>query len=313
MAMDSVYLRLSVTDRCDLRCGYCMPAGDAPHVDARRIASFEEVVRLTTALAHAAPLRKIRLTGGEPLVRRDLPTLVRQLAQAHPDTELCLTTNGQRFAPLARDLAAAGLHRVNISLDTLDPGRFRRLTGGGSLERTIEAVDAAVDAGLLPVRLNRVSLRGINDDEVGDFVRFALDHGAEARFLELMSIGPARTWVRRRRLTGDAVTEVLSRHFEVARLGAEGTSIQLEIRDGDRRTRVGLISPVTRPFCGRCDRLRLDHLGRLFGCLHDDAGTDVLGPLRLGEEVVELFVSVLSRKAVPIGRSRRGPMSAIGG
>ncbi len=311
--MDSVYLRLSVTDRCDLRCGYCMPTGDAPRVDGARIATFEEITRLTEALERVAPLGKIRLTGGEPLVRRDLPTLVAQLAEAHPAAELCLTTNGQRLARHARDLRRAGLRRVNISLDTLDAERFRRLTGGGSLRRTLDAVDAAVDAGLRPVRLNRVGLRGLNDGEVASFVRFAMDHGAEARFLELMSIGPARTWVRRRRVTGDAVVAALSRHFRVRDLGASGTAIRLEVSDGRRRTVVGLVSPVTRPFCDRCDRLRLDHLGRAYGCLHQDRGTDVLAPLRRGADVTPLFASVLACKTAPAGRSRRGPMSAIGG
>lgn len=312
--MTGTYLRLSVTDRCNLRCTYCMPAdGIGARPDAA-VLSFEQILRTVGALHAYAPLRKIRLTGGEPLVRKGVVALVAMLAQTLPETEICLTTNGLLLPRHARDLAEAGLQRVNVSLDTFDPEKYRAITRGGDVTQALAGILAAVDAGLTPVRVNCVSQRGLNDDEAEAMVAFAMDTGVELRFLEMMSIGEARQQSRARYVSSGELLRRLSDRFEMSWEAAEGTSTSFTAREGTRHARIGFISPVSDPFCSRCDRLRLDSHGRLFTCLMTEESIE-LAPLlegppgALAKAIHDAVCSHVPRK----GDGRRDPMSSIGG
>ena len=313
MNVPGTYLRLSVTDRCNLRCTYCMPAdGIGARPDAA-VLSFEQILSIVRTLDAHTPLRKIRLTGGEPLVRKGVVALVAMLAQALPETAICLTTNGLLLRRHAGALAAAGLQRVNVSLDSLDPERFRAITRGGDLSRAIDGVRAAVEAGLTPVRLNCVSQRGLNDDETGAMVEFALAEGVELRFLEMMDIGEARQHTPRRYVSSGELLQHLSNRYELSWEEAEGTATSFELRDGDRHTRVGFISPVSDPFCSRCDRLRLDSHGRLYTCLMTDQYVDLAAALRDSPDTLPQVIHEAVCDKAPRSSGRHDPMSAIGG
>ena len=256
------YLRLAVTGRCGLRCLYCRPPAGEPAAEAWSwtAAELETVVRA----AVAEGLTKVRLTGGEPLERADLPEILRRLSHVSGVQDLGLTTNGQLLAERAADLAEAGLRRINISLDSLDPEVYRRITGGGSFERAWEGVTAALAAGLDPVKINTVLLRGHNDAEVRDFAALARDHGLHVRFIELMPIGPAA-----------ALAEALFYPAEeaLAQLADAGLGPPEQAGSGPATTwrlgagSVGVITPVTAPPCLACNRLRITATGRLRPCL----------------------------------------------
>lgn len=312
--MAGTYLRLSVTDRCNLRCTYCMPAGGIGARPDAAVLSFEQILETVRALNAHTPLRKIRLTGGEPLVRKGVVALVAMLAQALPETEICLTTNGLLLPRHARALADAGLQRVNVSLDTFDPGKYETITRGGDVTQALAGILAAVDAGLTPVRVNCVSQRGLNDDEIEAMVDFALDTGVELRFLEMMSIGEARQHSRTRYLSSGELLQRLTKRYEMSWEGAEGTSTSFTARRGDRQTRIGFISPVSDPFCSRCDRLRLDSHGRLFTCLMTEEFVELaplLGgpPDALTQTIHDAVCAHVPRK----GGGRSDSMSSIGG
>jgi cyclic pyranopterin phosphate synthase len=279
-------LRISVTDRCNLRCAYCMPEEDYAWLPKPRILRFEELAALYDAFALLGVTR-VRLTGGEPLLRRDLDRLVALLAARPGLTDLALTTNGLLLAELAAPLAAAGLSRVTVSLDTLRPERHRALTRRDGLERVLAGIAAARAAGL-PLKLNTVVLRGTNDDELEALVEFARAHGAEARFIEYMDVGGATRWQ-------DGA--VVPREEILARLGAAHGPARPLPRDdaapaeryrlGDG-TVVGVIASTTAPFCGSCDRARLTADGRLFTCLYARDGLPLAEALRAGATPAEL-------------------------
>ncbi|MFH1276873.1 MAG: GTP 3',8-cyclase MoaA [Candidatus Eisenbacteria bacterium] len=275
-------LRVSVTDRCDLRCVYCMPARGARFSPSADLLSFDEIESVVRFLVEKAGLRRVRITGGEPLVRPGLVGLVGRLAGLGLE-DLAMTTNAQLLAPVAEDLRKAGLARVNVSLDSLDGERFRRLGRAGEVARTIEGIDAAIRAGLRPVKLNMVLLRGWNDDEIVDVVRFAAERKVEVRFLELMAIGESSPWHEKRFLPMD---EAVKRLREVWRLDETplspgSTSVTYDVSNGNGfRGAVGFIAPVTRPFCSHCRRLRLSADGLLRGCLMNPGGVDLMPVLR---------------------------------
>ena len=314
MNVSSTYLRLSVTDRCNLRCTYCMPAQGIGATPDAAILSFEQIIEAVDALNAARPLRKIRLTGGEPLVRKGVVALVAMLAQALPDTEICLTTNGLLLPRHAAGLAEAGLARVNVSLDTLDPDRYRTITRGGDVVEAIRGIRAAVNVGLIPVRVNCVTQRGFNDDEFESLVAFALHEGIELRFLEMMDIGEARRHTQARFISSGELLQRLSGPFDLSWDQAEGTAVTFVASGGGKQTRVGFISPVSEPFCQRCDRLRLDSHGRLFTCLMSEDSVDLTplldsSPAALAEVIHNAVDGHIPKK----GKGRRDPMSAIGG
>jgi cyclic pyranopterin phosphate synthase len=295
-------LRLSVTDRCNLRCAYCMPEQDYTWLAKSLILSFEEIARLVDAFVLLG-VDKLRLTGGEPLLRKDLPALVELLAARPAIRDLALTTNGLLLPELAAQLARAGLHRLTVSLDTLDPARFRNLTRRDGLEQVLAGIDAAAAAGFRKLKLDSVILRGTNDDEIVPLLEFARAHEAELRFIEYMDVGGATQW---------SMDRVLPRAEMLARIAAaygpvtplvEHSNAPAErflLADG---TVFGIIASTTQPFCSACDRSRLTADGMWFTCLYARAGFDLRTPLRAGASAEDLAALLSARWA---RRSDRG-------
>jgi cyclic pyranopterin phosphate synthase len=289
-------LRISVTDRCDLRCIYCMPEAGVALVPMADMLSYEEVAFVARA-AMAAGVRRFRLTGGEPLARRGVVALVGLLARLGPD-DLALTTNGLHLADFAADLKAAGLMRVTVSLDTLRPDRFEAIARRKGFERILAGLVAARAAGLGPVKVNTVVIRGVNDDEILDFVRFAAKAGVELRFIELMptsGLSPEckelGAWRPALFVKGEEVRARIEETFgPLERLPEDGGVAEI-YRLGDG-TRLGFITPVSEPFCRGCERLRLGPDGRLRICLFDRGGVDL-------------------RKLLREGRARAGELEAV--
>ncbi len=293
-------LRVSVTDRCNLRCAYCMP--ETPEWFAREeILSYEELTRLVEITLRSG-VRKVRITGGEPLVRRDLPVFVRMLSSLTGLEEISLTTNGILLGDRAEALAAAGLHRVNVSLDTLDPERFERLTRRRKLERVLEGLAAAARAKLGPIKLNTVLVRGVNDGEVETLVERAREQGWELRFIEFMPLDNDRSWNLSRVVSGSEVRRRIERRWplEAAPSGDPGApATRFRFRDGAGA--VGFIDSVTRPFCGDCSRLRLTCDGTFRVCLYDPDELDLKSPMRAGASDRELE-SMMLRAVAAKGR-----------
>ncbi len=286
-------LRISVTDRCNFRCPYCMPAeifGDRyEFLPKPEILSFEEIERLTRIFLRLG-VRKLRITGGEPLVRAQVPDLIRRLAALPGADDLALTTNGYLLADLAEPLAKAGLRRVTVSLDSLDDAVFRKMNGRGlALERVLEGLDVAERAGLAPIKLNCVVQRGVNDHTLVDLVRRFRGTKHVVRFIEFMDVGTLNRW---------DLTQVVPAREIRDRIAAEFPLVPLEpnyrgevaVRYGfaDARGEIGIIASVTQPFCGDCTRARLSADGRLVTCLFAADGTDLKEPLRAGASDAEL-------------------------
>jgi cyclic pyranopterin phosphate synthase len=277
-------LRISVTDRCDLRCVYCMPEAGVPLVAMADMLTYEEIAAVARA-AMAAGVRRFRLTGGEPLARRGVAALVRILAGLRPD-DLALTTNGLGLAGFAAELKAAGLDRVTVSLDTLRPDRFEKITRRAGLERIFAGIAAARAAGLEPIKINVVVIRGLNDDEIPDFVRFAREERVEVRFIELMptsGLSPEckelGSWRPALFVKGEEVRARIEAAFGplVPAPDAAGVAAVYCL---DGVIRLGFIAPLSEPFCRGCERLRLGPDGRLRVCLFDRAGTDLRRAIR---------------------------------
>jgi cyclic pyranopterin phosphate synthase len=324
---NAVALRISITDRCDLRCVYCMPVTGLAKFPREKILSFEHIIRFVSIIQTHFELAKIHITGGEPLVRANLTELVLALARETP-VDMALTTNGQRLAEMAGDLRRAGLRRVNISLDSLRPETFARLTRGGNLARTIAGIQTARREGLNPIKLNTVVMRGDNDGELSDFVRFALENACQIRFLELMPIGCAKTIFHDRFVAGNEVRDRLEREFDLIPMGrAKGSSSHcFRLRDDHgRETVLGLISPYSDSFCDSCQRLRLSSDGRLFACLTHKTGFNIRPWLNddsaaSREAIREIIAQSLSSKTLttrhcqpPSFTPIRAAMSQIGG
>ena len=282
-------LRISVTDRCNFRCRYCMPrevfGADFEFLPRDEILSFEEIARIA-GIAAQLGVRKIRLTGGEPTLRADLPTLVRMLREAAPDVELAMTTNGSRLTTLAGPLAEAGLDRVAVSLDTLDDATFRAMNDADfPVALVIEGIEAAAAAGLAPIKINAVVKRGVNDDGVVDLARHFKGTGAVMRFIEYMDVGVTNGWrlddvVPARELIERIDAELPIEPVEPSYRGE--VAKRWRYRDGEGE--VGFITSVSTPFCGDCTRARISADGSLYTCLFAIAGTDLRGPLREGAD-----------------------------
>jgi cyclic pyranopterin phosphate synthase len=275
-------LRISLTDRCSLRCTYCMPEQGNEWLARSSILSADEIVGVATAAA-ALGVRTFRLTGGEPLLRADVVEIVRRLAglrSADRPVEVAMTTNGIRLAEMMPALVDAGLNRLNISIDTLDRERFRALTRRDRLDDVLEGIAAAARSGLRPLKLNAVAMRGVNDHELADLVEFALAHDAQMRLIEQMPLDAGHTWDREAMVTRHEILDALSRRWRLepvpTRGGAPAETFVLDGGPG----RVGVIASVTAPFCGACDRLRLTADGQLRNCLFSDVEFDLLPLLR---------------------------------
>jgi len=274
-------LRISVTDRCNMRCRYCMPEKEYVWLPRQSILTFEEIDRLVGVFTGLG-VGKVRLTGGEPLLRHDLPTLVELLARRDAVRDLALTTNGILLGREAARLRAAGLGRVTVSLDTLRPERMAEFARSAHHPDVIAGVDAAIAAGFRSVKLNSVVIRGYNDDEVLDLLAFAREHGVEARFIEYMDVGGATAWSRDQVVSQPEILELISRRYGPVRpLDDRGwaPAERFALPDG---TRFGVIASTTAPFCRTCDRGRLTADGTFLLCLYGERGLDLREPLRSG-------------------------------
>ena len=273
-------LRISVTDRCNLRCSYCMPEPDYVWLPREDILHFEEIERLVDVFTQLG-VDKVRLTGGEPLLRRNLPDLIRRLASRAAIRDLAMTTNGVLLAPQAQALREAGLHRLTVSLDTLRPDRFRSLTRFDELARVLEGISAA--APLFPgLKLDTVAIRGVNDDELVDLIEFAKTHAAEVRFIEYMDVGGATHWSMPRVLARSEMLERLAAHYGAITPVVEASSAPADRYTLPDGTIFGIISSTTEPFCHSCDRSRLTADGLWYLCLYAAHGTDLRRALRGG-------------------------------
>ncbi len=277
-------LRVSVTDRCNLRCVYCMPESGVDLLPSGELLTYEEIETVVQA-AREAGIRRLRVTGGEPLVRRDLPVLLEKLARTGID-DLALTTNGLLLAPAAGSLHEAGLMRITVSLDTLREDRFETITRRPGLRRILAGIEAARKSGLDPVKINTVVIRGTNDDEIGDFVRFAGRENLEVRFIELMptsGLSPECKELGRWRpslfMNSEDIRRMIEEEFGTLIPGPSGNGVARIYRLASG-TRLGFISPISDPFCRGCERLRLGADGRLKLCLFDKEGIDVKKALR---------------------------------
>jgi len=317
-------LRVSLTDRCNLRCSYCMPADGLPWLPKPELLTDAEVDRLIRIAVERLGVTEVRFTGGEPLLRPGLPAIVAAAASLRPRPRLALTTNGIGLHRLAPALREAGLDRINVSIDTLRPDRFTAITRRDRLSDVLDGIVAAAAAGLTPVKLNAVLLRGVNDDEAPDLLRYALEHGYELRFIEQMPLDAQHGWRRDTMITADEIFAALKTEFDLAPEGEQvrGSAPAETFLVNGGPGRVGVIASVTRPFCGNCDRVRLTADGQVRTCLFAREESDLRGPLRDGatdDEIARRWESAMLTKKPGHGIDDPGflqpvrPMSAIGG
>ena len=285
-------LRISVTDRCNIRCFYCMPNENVQFRPRHEILSFEEISRVANVMARLG-VRKLRLTGGEPLVRADLHVLVEQLARLPGIDEIALTTNGILLAEQARDLKRAGLDRLNISLDGMSEETFRRISRREGLHRVLKGIAAAQEAGFENIRLNAVAIRNLTEPEIVPLARFARERGLELRFIEFMPLDAEEHWQSDQVLSGDDIRETLEAEFGELIPSHRGDpsqpAVDFEFPDGGGK--IGFINPITQPFCGDCNRLRITAEGKLRNCLFSIVEWDARAILRGGgsdEELADL-------------------------
>ncbi len=286
-------LRLSVTDRCNLRCQYCMPEDEYVWLPREELLTFEELRDLAGIFSELG-VDKVRLTGGEPLLRKDLPVLVRMLAQNPQITDLALTTNGVLLAEQAEALRAAGLHRITVSLDTLRADRFKLLTRRDAHAQVLRGIEAARQAGFRRLKLDTVVVRGVNEDELAELVEFGKQVGAEVRFIEYMDVGGATRWSPYKVFTRAEMLEALSRRYGRIEPIVEDSTAPAErflLPDG---TVFGIIASTTTPFCRRCDRSRLTADGLWYLCLYAREGIDLRRPIRNADSREEIKATILS-------------------
>jgi cyclic pyranopterin phosphate synthase len=275
-------LRVSVTDKCNFRCTYCMPAEGLPWLPREQVLRFEEIVRLVGIFARLG-VKEVKLTGGEPTVRRDLPRLVAMLREAQPDLALSMTTNGFLLDRLAEALAQAGLDRVTVSCDSLMRHRFAEMTRRDALDKVFEGIAAAERAGLTPIKLNCVVIAGTNDDEVTDFARHVRETGYEIRFIEYMPLDAEQKWERDKVVPSAQILEAIDSRFPLIAVGGSDQEPATTFRFADGAPgAVGVIASVTEPFCETCNRLRLTADGQLRACLFAMYESDLRTPLREG-------------------------------
>jgi len=316
-------LRVSLTDRCNLRCNYCMPAEGLDWLPDDSVLTDDEVVRLVDIAVSRLGVDEVRFTGGEPLVRRGLVDIVARTARLDPRPEISMTSNALGLARNAQALADAGLDRVNISLDTIRPDTFHEITRRDRLRDVVAGLYAARDAGLGPVKVNAVLLRGVNDDQAPELLRWCVDEGFELRFIEQMPLDAQHSWSRAEMITADEIFARLDTEFTLTPAAEPRGSAPAELFavDGGPST-VGVIASVTRPFCGDCDRVRLTADGQVRNCLFAREESDLRTPLRDGasdEEIAERWVRAVTNKLPGHGINDPSflqparPMSAIGG
>ena len=286
-------LRISITDRCNFRCTYCMPTEGMRWMPREQLLSYEELTRVARLCVERFGFDSIRITGGEPTVRAHLPVLIRRLADL--DVDLAMTTNGASLAHLAADLARAGLRRINVSCDSLRPERFAAITGRDALDQVLAGVDAALAAGLHPVKLNCVLVRGVNDDEILDFAAFGRDRGIELRFIEWMPLDGGGQWTADQVVPASEIIATVSAEWPLLTddgRAAEPSAPAESYSYADGGGKVGVIASVTRSFCSSCDRIRLTADGQLRNCLFAVRETDLRSLLRGGASDDDLAAAI---------------------
>jgi cyclic pyranopterin phosphate synthase len=295
-------LRVSLTDRCNFRCFYCLPHGEPPIAPKEQMLSFEEIEAVCEIFVSLG-IEKIRLTGGEPMLRRDIETLVAKLARLKPTglLDLALTTNGYFLPERAQSLKDAGLDRVTISLDSLKRDVFKRMTGVDVLDKVLEGIAAAKKAGLDPIKINAVIVRGHNEDEVADFAAFAREYDVKMRFIEFMPLDSGHDWSREDVVSGKEIRERIEERFQLERVDVRrgsDTSARYHFADG-APGEIGIIAPVTEPFCGACSRIRLTADGQIRTCLFSTVEHSLRDVIRSGaarQEIIEFIESVVYKK-----------------
>ncbi|MCH2693341.1 MAG: GTP 3',8-cyclase MoaA [Acidobacteriia bacterium] len=281
-------LRISVTDRCNFRCSYCMPFDEYVWIDREEILTFEEIELLARVFVDLG-VERIRLTGGEPLLRKDLHKLISRLSSIDSLKDLCLTTNGAYLAKQAAELKSAGLRRINLSLDTLDHEKFKKIVKRGSLSKVLEGLFMAKSEGFQPIKINAVIERGVNDEEIIPLVEFSMKHGFDIRFIEFMDVGNANKWKSDKMVPKKEILKEIEEKFSFEELGREqGRAPAVDYQLSGTTTRLGVIASVTEPFCSGCTRARLTADGKLVTCLFSEVGENLKMFLRQGASVQEM-------------------------
>lgn len=302
------YLRISVTDRCNMRCVYCMPPEGVPYVDHSEIMRYEEIAAVVRVAAENG-IRSVRITGGEPLVRGNLQALIGMIREVPQIEDISLTTNGLLLEEMAAPLAQAGLNRINISMDTLDPEKFSRITRGGSLEKMWRGVEAAEGAGLGPIKFNTVAMRGVNDDEIVNLAMLSMKHPWDIRFIEIMPVKNQETWGPGFPPPEDTFIPVQEMRARLESYGLHpvakktGRGPAREYYLDGAMGKIGFISPLGEHFCGECNRLRLTSDGNLRPCLLSDFEIPLLPALRRGEDILPILQRAVQGK--PLGHELR--------
>ncbi len=293
-------LRISITDRCNFRCFYCMPKEAMEWQPKTEILTYEEIVYLTEIFVSLG-ITKLRVTGGEPMVRRDVESLIRQLARIEGVEDLAMTTNAHFLRGRAQGLKDVGLERITVSLDSLTPDRFALLTGRNELSQVLDGIDAAIEAGLQPVKVNCVAIRGINDDQAIRFAEFAREKGVRVRFIEFMPLDNGKIWRREMVVPGEELRKRIDAIYPLERVKSENlseTARRWRFADG-APGEVGFINPVTQPFCGHCSRIRLTADGMIRTCLFSTVEHNIKRLLRGGaarEELMDFIVATVEKK-----------------
>jgi cyclic pyranopterin phosphate synthase len=315
------YIRVSVTDRCDLKCIYCIPRDTDRHSTRRAILRFEEIIRIIRCFANMG-VRHVRITGGEPLVRKGIVSLIEQISHVEGIDDLAMTTNATLLSKYARDLKDAGLKRVNISLDTLKPEKFKLISRGGNLEDVLKGINAVIDVGLNPVNLNSVVIKGLNDSELLDLVNFSIKNNTNIRFIECMPVGHIGSLSRERFISAKEIKSLIEKYFKLEPAPSFGGGPASYFHIKGEKIKVGFISPITQHFCESCNRVRLTAEGILRLCLGQNAEIDLRDYIRSGigdETLQEIIAKAVQNKpqshqfsteeGIPIEK----PMSMIGG
>ena len=290
-------LRISVTDRCNFRCTYCMPLDEYQWMDRQEILTFAEIVRLATLFVRHG-VTKIKLTGGEPLVRKDLPTLIGRLSSIRDLDDLCLTTNGSLLAEQIEALAQAGLKRLNVSIDTLNPEKFRKMTGRGDLQQVLTGLFAARAQGLHPIKINAVIERRVNDDDIIPLAEFSRKHGFHLRFIEYMDVGNVNNWVTTKVVSKREILQKIDARLPLEEFGTNYRNAPaVDYRYADGNGQVGVIASMSEPFCSNCTRARLTADGKLITCLFSSRGHDLRKLLRGGasDETISAMIASIWR------------------
>lgn len=292
-------LRISVTERCNFKCVYCLPDGDHVHGKKSDLLTFEEIERLSSIFVDLG-IRKIRITGGEPLIRRDLHLLINKINRIDESLDLAITTNGYFLKEQINDLVSAGLKRINLSIDTLNAAKFVLLTGMNSLDRVLESLDAAQDAGIEQIKFNAVVIRGYNDDEIIDLAKFARQTGHVMRFIEFMPLDQGRAWSRDDVVPADEIYNKINEYKKLIPITANSeseTALRYAFEDGIGE--IGIIASVTKPFCGNCNRIRLTADGKIRTCLFSHSEQDLKPLIRDNAsdgEIIDFLKSAISLK-----------------